>query len=242
MGFGLLFIGYIFTYLLSFAGAYGCYPAIIGCAIMLYALTKLTEYEVKFKYTFFVLLPLTLCVGISMISTFCTMIGVGNILFFSASLFKAVIAYSKLTFDLFYNVVLLYAISAIALNTGIERTSHACLRNEIIYTLYFVLAVVSEILPTESMIRSYTVLSALILSLCLAILNLIVIFSCYMRICDENDQDMKRKESKIGFVNDLRKEFDRREEKAHNQYREYKREKAQKRINKLNANKKSKNK
>ena len=52
MGFGLLLTGYLMTYLLSLS-SYGAFPAIIGCVIMLYALTKLIEYEPGFRYAFY---------------------------------------------------------------------------------------------------------------------------------------------------------------------------------------------
>ena len=51
---------------------------------------------------------------------------------------------------------------------------------------------------------------ALILSLATAILNSIMLFSCYGKICDENDVDMPQKPSRFAFVNRMRAERDER--------------------------------
>ena len=54
----------------------------------------------------------------------------------------------------------------------------------------------------------------LILYFVCIILNLVLIFSCYSRICDENDVDMARKPSRFAFVNKLRGESEQRQREA----------------------------
>lgn len=228
MGFGILFIGYLLTYLLSMAGAYGCYPAIIGCAMMLYALTKLVEYEDTFKLPFFAALPMTLCVAYSFVTELFTTVGVLLPAFLTSQITLTAVTYSSALFDLVFNVTLLYAISRIAKETGVERTKNAAIRNIVVYGVYFLSVLLDEALPRESSVRPYTFLTALALSLLVLVINSIVIFSCYMRICDESDTEMGRKESRFEFVNKFNKEFDRREQKAHKESREAR----EKRLNK----------
>ena len=45
MGFGLLFVGYFISYVMS----YVFIPKLLGCLIMLAGVIKLSEYELKFK-------------------------------------------------------------------------------------------------------------------------------------------------------------------------------------------------
>lgn len=220
MGFGILFIGYLLTYLLSMAGSYGCYPAIIGCALMLYSLTKLVEYESSFKLPFFTALPVTLCVTYSFVNELCRSVGILLPTFLTSQITLTAVTYSSAIFDLAFNVTLLYAISRIAKETGVDRARNAAIRNIVVYGVYFASVLLDESLPSDSAVRPYTFLTALALSLLVLALNSIVIFSCYMRICDESDTEMERKESRFEFVNKFNKEFDRREEKAHKESRE----------------------
>ena len=220
MGFGLLFIGYLFTYLLSMAGAYGCYPAIIGCLVMLYALTKLLEYEKTFKYAFFGLIPVTVCTVYSVAVQTFTSLGVRLPAILGSQTLEIIMTYSKALFNLVFNVLLLYAISVIAKSTGVERTQKAALRNIVIYGVYFLTVLLNESLPSDMKFNLYVFWAALALSVLVLVLNGTVIFSCYMRICDEGDEDMARKESRFEFINKINKEFDRREEKAQRESRE----------------------
>lgn len=220
MGFGILFIGYILTYLLSMAGAYGCYPAIIGCLVMLYALTKLIEYEKTFKYAFFGLLFVTVCNAYSVITALFGAIGARLPGFLTAQTLVTAVTYSKALFNLVFNVLLLYAISVIAKETGVERTKNAALRNIVVYGVYFLAVLLNASLPSDSTVNFYVFIFAFVMSLVVLVLNGTVIFSCYMRICDEGDEDMARKESKIEFVNKFYKEFDRREANAQKATRE----------------------
>ena len=42
----------------------------------------------------------------------------------------------------------------------------------------------------------------------------ILILGCYMRICPEGDEDMPRRESKIGFINRFSEALEKRENEA----------------------------
>ena len=57
-------------------------------------------------------------------------------------------------------------------------------------------------------------LIALLLQFAWAAFNLINLFTCYMYICPEGDEDMERKPSRFGFVNDIRDKMDERDRAA----------------------------
>jgi len=238
MGFGLLFIGYIATYLLYLAGGYGCFPAIIGCFIMLYALTKIAEYEPRFKFAFFAVIPLTVCWGYFVAVEIASLFGTVLPGFLSWNGTKNTVIYIRSFFDLVYHTALLLSITKIAEDTGITKTKVAALRNLIIYVIFFVAEIIDYFTPVTSAYSLYIFLAVMFLWLAELVLNGICIFSCYMRICDEGDQDMEVRPSKFKIINDLRAEYDRREAKAQKENREYKIEKLKKRAERKRSRKK----
>ena len=52
------------------------------------------------------------------------------------------------------------------------------------------------------------------------LLNLYMIFTCYMKICDSNDVDMKQKPSRFAFVNKKREEEEAERQKILDEYAE----------------------
>ena len=233
MGFGILFIGYIAAYVMSLAGAYGCFPAIIGCVVMLYAITKLVDYEPFFKYAFFALVPLTLCVGYNLFDEVTSMLGSYLPGFLGYKITETFFAYGKVFADLAFNIVLLLAIYKIAKATELDKIQKAAIRNAIFFALYSVLCVVVEVYPNR-----YIFMAAMIVGLVTVILNCSCICSCYMRICDESDKDMTAKRSKIAAINKFRDEFDRKEEKAREANKEYHMQKIHKRLDRIEQGKK----
>lgn len=242
MGFGLLFIGYIATYLLFMAGGYGCYPEIIGCLVMLYALTKLIEYEPKFKYAFFSVIAVTVCVAYNVVSEIALMLGITSLGFFGAGIAATLFMYAKAIANLVFHVTLLLAVAKITKDTGVEKTYKASVRNLIIYAIFFVLETIGTFLPSNSAASLYVFYAVMLLWVSWLVLDCIVIFSCYMRICDENDKEMAAKPSAFKFVNKIREEFDRREKKAEQTSREYRAQKIQRRVDRINAAKSKNNK
>jgi len=137
-----------------------------------------------------------------------------------------------------YHTALLLSITKIAEDTGITKTKVAALRNLIIYVIFFVAEIIDYFTPVTSAYSLYIFLAVMFLWLAELVLNGICIFSCYMRICDEGDQDMEVRPSKFKIINDLRAEYDRREAKAQKENREYKIEKLKKRAERKRSRKK----
>ena len=233
MGFGILFIGYVAAYIMSLAGSYGCFPAIIGCIVMMYALTKLIDYEQFFKYAFFSLIPLTLCTGYKLFAQTILMFGASLPGFWGYEITQTIFAYGKVFSDLLFNSVLFIAIYKIAKATEVEKIQRACIRNIIFFTLYSITGIVNEIYS-----HKYIFMAAMIIYLVTVILNCVCLCSCYMRICDESDKDMTAKRSKIEAINKFRDEFDKKEEKARVAQKEYHMQKIHKRLDRIEQGKK----
>lgn len=229
MGFGLLLIGYLATYLLSLAGGYGCYPAIVGCFFLLYALFKLSEYEKRFLYAFYAVMPITLCVLFKVIAEIVGMGGETLPLIFGTEMFSKAVSYIKFVSDVVFHVMLFLAVSKTAKDTELPKIRRTALSDLVIYGVYSVSALANLIFPTQR----YIFMFAFIAMLLCTVLNSVMIGLCYMKIADENDADMKAKPSRFKFVNDFREEYDKREEKAQKRNRELFEESRQRQIKKF---------
>ena len=240
MGFGLIFIGYLLTFLLSLAGGYGCYPALVGCFVLLYAQTKLTEYEQSFKYSFFATIPMSLCALFDVLMSGAELMETTLPGFLGWAETEVAIRYADMIFKLAFHALLLLAVARIAADTGLDRVNRAANRNLVVYVVYFALAAIAAMLPAGLEIAPYIFIAQFVLYLTCAVLNATTLFSCYMHICDEGDQDMKAKPSRFESVNRWREEFDRREEKARRASLEYRAERMAKQQEKLNRKKQKK--
>ena len=214
MGFGLLLMGYFLGMVMSL-NIFGAFFRLAGFALAAYAARKLSDYHKGFSF-------LTLA---SMLSVAVSVLGAISSL--SAFLYDNMIMSEKLIGDglatafgyarygaeLVFTVALCVAISLIAKETGEIKLRYVAIRNLALYCVYFVLQIICW-LPHEYVgtLLQITALPAVaqLAGFALILLNLLMIFSCYRRICDESDVDMPQKPSRFEFVNQMRAE---REEK-----------------------------
>lgn len=214
MGFGLLLMGYFLGMVMSL-NIFGAFFRLAGFALAAYAARKLSDYHKGFSF-------LTLA---SMLSVAVSVLGAISSL--SAFLYDNMIIAEKLIGDglatafgyarygaeLVFTVALCVAISLIAKETGEIKLRYVAIRNLALYCVYFVLQIICW-LPHEYVgtLLQITALPAVaqLAGFALILLNLLMIFSCYRRICDESDVDMPQKPSRFEFVNQMRAE---REEK-----------------------------
>ena len=214
MGFGLLLMGYFLGMVMSL-NIFGAFFRLAGFALAAYAARKLSDYHKGFSF-------LTLA---SMLSVAVSVLGAISSL--SAFLYDNMIISEKLIGDglatafgyarygaeLVFTVALCVSISLIAKETGEIKLRYVAIRNLALYCVYFVLQIICW-LPHEYVgtLLQITALPAVaqLAGFALILLNLLMIFSCYRRICDESDVDMPQKPSKFEFVNQMRAE---REEK-----------------------------
>ena len=214
MGFGWLLMGYFLGMVMSL-NIFGAFFRLAGFALAAYAARKLSDYHKGFS---FLTLASIISVGVSVL---------GAISSLSAFLYDNMIIAEKLIGDglatafgyarygaeLVFTVALCVAISLIAKETGEIKLRYVAIRNLALYCVYFVLQIICW-LPHEYVgtLLQITALPAVaqLAGFALILLNLLMIFSCYRRICDESDVDMPQKPSKFEFVNQMRAE---REEK-----------------------------
>lgn len=237
MGFGLLLTGYLMTYLMWFS-SYGAFPALIGCVVMLYALTKLVEYEPRFKYAFFSVACVGLTVLVLASISFCEIVSVELPGFFTSGAFGLGVRYLKIVFDLFFHITLVLAIMKISGDTGLENIRRSAAVDLAFYVVFFVSEITDAVTIEDVLVDQTVFIVTLVLWLVCLIMNGVMIFRCYMMICDEGDQEMKRKPSRFGFINRFYDELDQREERARQRDAEYRKDKYEKKVERRKRRKK----
>jgi len=215
MGFGLLLFGYVTAYLMS-VNILDFAFRLVGYAVMLCALLKLRRYHGAFLYP---------AVGVGALLTVSAVRSVYELSLFlydnllldrpwlSESVFGVVTVIDTVLIFVFH-AVLLYAVRAIAKETGVEKIAQNAVRNFVFVCLYYAVMLVSRLPIDDAQMMQWLSAASLVSMLVFMVLNVLLIFSCYAKICDENDQEMEQKPSRFAFVNRFRAELNRREEKA----------------------------
>ena len=207
MGFGLLFIGYFVTYIMS----YVLIPKLLGCAIMLVGVIKLSEYELKFKRC------IPILGAMSAVSAYMFLRNIFEYFKLDSAIFNEVVLNIVSTADealaVFLHVMLLIAITSIAKSTGIDKLCFKAMRNLLIVAVAEIAYFVVLIIPTSN-VKQIIFLIALCLRFLWIVLNLILLASCYRMICDERDADMPDKEINIPVVKQMENIMKRRDKNA----------------------------
>lgn len=232
MGFGWLFIGYFVATLMS-VNTFGSVFRIVGYAITFAAAGKLSKYNRSFV-CFEIAAALMTAVSAVLAVFDVTSLLYQEMLIPSDpfSSFVTVAGYIEMVLALVFNIAMLYAIRSIALETGVGKIAVSAMRNLVFIVVYHVLYFVGA-LPVEFPNDFLSVLTVTVFLLYFVwiILNLILIYTCYAKICDENDVDMQRKPSRFAFVNKMRAASDEREQRAAERQAEYRRQKQERRQN-----------
>ncbi len=198
MGFGNLFIGYFLLLNITYFGI----TDVIAASVMLLGLYKLSSVNKYFKA-----------------SSICTAV----FLAFSAVEF-GIFAYRMFMGDANSEILtsvigilrnaLIYALSftaimgmkAVAQEVEVDKLPERCTRSiiciSVIYPLWMILSLPLPFIPDLILtLLSMCVIASTIIVL---ILNLALIYTCYMKICMPGDESFKVKPSRFAFVNEYR--------------------------------------
>ena len=233
MGFGWLLFGYFIATFMSINIA-GSFIRLLGYGIIIYSVNRLRKYNRSFNYTLLGALLVTLVsVAIAVVD--------GNKLLYDRLLvdklifgegLKTLLGYVEMGASFLFGVSLLFAIWTIAKETEVLKIVSGALRNLVFISVYLLMQIACAI-PAEG-VRNFVIqtglsLWAFIIYFVCIVLNHLLIFQCYARICDENDIEMERKPSRFAFVNKFRAELDEKQERARESTEKYMKEKIQSR-------------
>ena len=229
MGFGILLVGYYLTFLLGdlwkgdlhkdFDNIDILWPLLLllGSAIVLTALTRLTEYEKSFRVPMIFGCVMTLPALYRVLSWMSVAFLWGETALFSDAV-KAGVEYMEFILTLGFGISLLLAVRKLASDVEDSKIVVASVRNLVFLGLFTILWIVSQIpFPYARLVEDASFVTKIIYH----ILVSVMFISCYMRICDESDKDMPIKQSRFAWVNKIREERARREQRAADSVTEY---------------------
>ena len=227
MGFGVLFFGYCITYIMAL-NPYGVLFRLFGYLLIVLGCKKLSEYEPRFKRSALmgvVLLALSVVQLVSFLLDF----AYENLLIASdlfPSAIDDVLFYLNLALVCTFHVFLLLAIRCIARDTESDRIQSAAVRNLFFVCMYYFMVLLAYVpSPIQEAYNKYLALPLFMLNIAWLILNVVLLFSCYAKICDEGDVEMEQKPSRFEFVNNYRREMEERRRIADEKYAKKQQEK-----------------
>ena len=220
MGFGILFFGYCITYIMAL-NSYGVLFRLFGYCLLAVGCKKLVEYESKFKLAFIFNILLLVQTVVQLVS-FVLDFAYENLLIANnpfPSVIDDVLFYLNLVLVCGFHVCLLLAIRSIARDTDSDKIQSAAVRNLFFVCLYYFMVLLAYIpMPIQEAYNKYLALPLFMLNIAWLVLNVILLFTCYAKICDESDVEMEQKPSKFEFVNNYRREMEERRRAADERY------------------------
>ena len=131
------------------------------------------------------------------------------------------------------------AVRDIADKVELPKIKWGALRNFIVFALYALIYGIS-LLPLKTIDEFNKLMSVPYIALWIGfiILNLIMLFSCYMRICQEGDEDMPQRPSKIKIFNKMNDALNKKQDEIAESQRQYKKQKAKNKLEKQKSKKK----
>ena len=233
MGFGILFFGYFATTMTTIPLArllpidLSGIVKVFGYILIIIAAKKLCEYNVSFKTL------MASSAFMALVSLFEAAVDISTFLvdnqISSARLLQSlalvneglIIDYIAFAGVIIFIATLCLAIKQIAVETGVKKIEISATRNFVFYCILFIVQAFA-FMPFEwvKIYKPVFVAALLIIELLCWILNLYMIFSCYAKMCDSSDIEMKQKPSRFAFVNEKRAEQEAERQKVLDEYTE----------------------
>lgn len=203
MGFGLLFIGYLLTFVVSMT-LYGWAIRIVGCVVMMIGMHKLREYFRQFVYA-------------EVVAALFLLTGIAEGVFYFIKHYAGEEALPQFSVTLegwvwlalvmLLHLLMLWALSNAAADVGLDKQRTTALTAMIITVLW----ASTYALGTAKIIPPGFYYLMLII---LIVVTAISIFGCYKNICPEGAEDMGRKKTGIQFLDRFFEKLDARETRA----------------------------
>ena len=233
MGFGILFLAYFLAFFVPLS-----YLHVIGYAGVAWAIYKLKDYRPAFMKAMWWLIPLGVCCLYHVAGSVMGLLPYLGITAPETPLLgrevTAIVSMIESASILGFHFVFLRQLRGFASELelpAIAKRADWGLWLVGVQVSTYVLALALELAGVGLQLLS---LIAFLLQFIWAIFNLVNLFTCYMYICPEGDEDMERKPSRFGFVNDIRDKMNERDRAA----REREAAAMQQRKNKKNNKKK----
>ena len=201
MGFGILFFGYFLTYAFSLSNVY-FFADIIGAIVMLYAFSKLAEYNTSYKSAFAV------CVGFTLVCGF-NAVGMMLRLYPENGAVDIAVNGLKLALSCVMHIIMFLGARGISLGADSPKLAKNAERQIAATAVYYIAALFtlafSHVLG-ESM--RYVSVALLVIRIGVFIFNLVFIYRCFGTFYSAEDEDREPKKSRFGFINKMNEKID----------------------------------
>lgn len=181
MGFGILFIGYFFTFLGAITPL-STYCYVIGTGIIIYSLKNLIFENKLFLATLITSIILEV---VSITKMIMDVFG-----YVDTTAFNVINLIQGYLTPLL-NVILLVAIYLIAKQVGLIKVQAKAIVDIIIVGIYVVSAIILNLISNQFAKERLFVVSV-IAQLIYTVFTIVIIFNCYARICYEGDENMEK--------------------------------------------------
>ena len=232
MGYGILLFGYFLTFAFSLSNVY-FFADIIGALIMMYAYTKLWQYNLYYKSAAVSTLVFIALCGFGALS-------VGLHLFEAGGAVMTAVGAVKLAVSLVMHIFIFLGCKGLAEGAESEFLVRKSDRQLVMTAVYYVVALLLiAAAPLIGNIAPYLNFALFIYWIICFIMNMILIYNCFGRLCPEDEDDEAMPRSKFGFINKINDKFDEFEENS-NKYRRESMEMARAEADRLHEEKKNK--
>ena len=212
MGFGTLFAFYIVSFILSF-NPYGSFFRLIGYLGMLMGLWELQQYQKSFLYAVYTTPAMAVVAAYQVCVSLDTSLGI-PVSFVSDKLTQ-IMDYAGAVTILLFHAALFYAIWNIAREIGLPAIMQSSLRDAILMGLYYTMYLIAALpFGWVEVYRQYAAVIVVLFPLVWGFVNTALIWSCYKNICKEGDEEVPIRISRFAFVNKIRQEMERKEQKG----------------------------
>ena len=209
MGFGFLFVGYLFTF--NFV-VYNGFTDIFSTLLMLLGLSTLSAYGSHFKTALRLGIPLLLAHGCGFVLAIGDLFGA-----FSPSAELATwLSVTALALRCAFLLLVLTGVAEISRETDIPVLRLRALRNRLFTLAFLALGMIleSNLFPSQNKLLALFAMLYMLLGLLVTFLNAKCFYEAYIWICLEGDEQMERHESRFGFINRLHALSDRMDERT----------------------------
>ncbi len=218
MGFGILLIGYLITFVIWLtvqAINVGSVALLLGYALMFYALSMLNRYHDAFALARWIaaiqLLPALWFSVVDASSLF------GFVLPpLWADHVNMGVTGASFALEILFLLSLLYAIRALADSIELKHISLAAVRNAIFVIAHAVLSIVAD-LPFLSGVKPYLTASRFLVELVVIVSMALLLLGCAKNICREGDEDVTPMPSRFGWVNRMTDAYERTHKRLNEQ-------------------------
>lgn len=220
MGFGLLFLGYIATFLMSL-NSFGFAFRLTGCAIMFSGLSKLSEYETRFFYAKISVFLMTLSALAECIVTLILDYSTASVTFLNDNT-KNICLTVFFAMAVLFHVLLYRSVYKISKDVGTQKITVSTVRAAVFSGIELIIILAAIVMwYVNAEIAKYIVMAAMLYPFLLFVINLVLIYSCYKNICEEGDEEAPRKPSRIPFLNKLFDAAEKREQEIYDKTKSY---------------------